>query len=87
MFENVSIQAILAGISYGVIFLLQVINISSKFQLGKLFMALALLFGLCFSALIAYDINCLTAGKCTTWSWIRTVSIILILPIMFIRNK
>ena len=31
--------------------------------------------------LIVYDTNCLTAGQCNTWSWIRT-ALYVILPII-----
>lgn len=31
--------------------------------------------------LIVYDTNCLTAGQCNTWSWIRT-ALYIILPII-----
>lgn len=88
MFGNISIQAVLAGLSYGIIFILYLINISSKMKIGKsIFMAIGVLIGLGFSALVAYDINCLTAGKCTTWSWIRTISIIIVLPLAFMSNQ
>lgn len=87
MFENISTQALLAGLSYGIIFILYLINVISKIKIGKfIFMATGLLIGLGLSALITYDINCLTVGKCTTWSWIRTISIIIILPLSFMSN-
>jgi ABC-type dipeptide/oligopeptide/nickel transport system permease component len=31
--------------------------------------------------LIVYDTNCLTAGQCNTWSWVRT-ALYIILPII-----
>jgi hypothetical protein len=33
--------------------------------------------------LLAFDTNCLTAGGCSIWSWIRTI-LNLIMPILFV---
>ena len=76
MFKNMSTQSILSGISYGIIYMLYLFRLNKFFKLSMIYMIIGLVIGVGLSALVAYDVNCLTTGQCTTWSWIRTVSLV-----------
>ncbi len=72
MFKNISLQAIIASVSY-FIFIMFIFSKNMK----PVFLPFILLSGFIMSFLIGYDINCLTLGNCATWSWIRAISIAL----------
>jgi hypothetical protein len=78
-FKNISIQAYIAGLSYFAL----VVFLSLK-NTRKMFLPLVILFGMILSLLIGYDINCLTTGNCTTWSWIRAISVLIVTLIIMI---
>ncbi len=80
-FEKLSTQAMVAGVSYAILVILYLFNIKNK----KMW-PIIIIFGLVLSLLMTYDINCLTAGNCETWSWIRVSVILLTTIIMFYQT-
>jgi hypothetical protein len=72
-----SAQAILVGV---VLLILQIIMLISLFlaKAGWLTVMGAVFGGIIVLALWIYDTNCLTAGNCGVWSWIRTIFVVLI---------
>ena len=82
--KKFSTQALIAGISYFILVMSMILNQTNK----KTFLPIGIVIAALVSILIAYDINCLTVGTCTTWSWIRAISILLAtLVIVFSSNK
>lgn len=55
--------------------------IQNKSAKGIVAYIISLIITLLLITLIVYDTNCLTAGQCNTWSWVRT-SLYVILPII-----
>lgn len=77
-----STPALILLIVYILIIILSIITaiLNKKFG-GVTIISLILSMG--FVALIVYDTECLIAGGCTIWSWIRTV-LYIIFPVLFL---
>ena len=42
-----------------------------------------ILFSLPMVVLVAFDINCVVAGQCETWGWIKTIMVLLVFAVAF----
>ena len=67
-----SVPAIILAIVYGLCLTIGIVMSVVKHQFNVL-TAISFLFSAAFIALLIYDTQCLTAGSCNTWSWIRTI--------------
>lgn len=76
------LQALILLIVYVLCLIVALIS-SITYKQFNVYTGISLLFTLLFVILLTYDTNCLTAGNCGTWSWIRTV-LYVILPIIFL---
>jgi hypothetical protein len=81
--KNFSTQALIAGISYFVLVIVMMFNQTKT----KMFLPLGIVIVAFVSILIGYDINCLTVGNCTTWSWFRAISILLVTLVVIFSSK
>lgn len=77
-----SSQAKTLSVVYMLLFLLMM-GIIVYFGALSFGMILPVLIWIALIALMVYDTNCLTAGECGVWSWIRTI-IFTLIPILMI---
>lgn len=80
-----SVQSIILIVVYALCILIGMIMfapIAFQAKIMDVFITTSII-TLIYVALLIYDTNCLTAGQCNVWSWIRTV-LYLILPIIII---
>lgn len=83
MFET--LQSKLVLVATLIILLLNVLfnYMSRDTNTANMVLVVAIIIGIPLALLFAYDINCLVIGKCTVWSWIRTL-IYLIMVILIV---
>ena len=73
MFETIQSKLV-----FGATLIILLLNVVFKYMSRDTYAAnitllIAVVIGIPLALLFAYDINCLVTGKCTVWSWIRTV--------------
>jgi hypothetical protein len=77
-----STQAWLVAIIYLICWVLIMLSATKGQKVTKGSIVMFALF-LCYILLLVYDTDCLTAGECSIWSWIRTV-LYVIFPVLFL---